>query len=94
MVEVILPENSRFARKTVAEAESLNRSELTIVGLTARTGTYAMLALLFAIIVTLGLFIVNTANAVMMIPIALAASAAFMTPISPRNLHQPVALRP
>ena len=94
MVEVILPYNSRFARKTATEAENLNRSELSIVGLTAHTGTYAMLTLLFAITVTLGLFIVNTANAVLMIPIALASSAAFMTPISPRNLHQLVALRP
>jgi di/tricarboxylate transporter len=32
MVEVILPEDSRFARKTVAEAEELGRSELTVVG--------------------------------------------------------------
>ena len=76
-----------------------------LVGLTANTSTYAMLALLFTITVTLGLFIVNTANAVLMIPIALAiadelqaspypfamtvalaASAAFMTPISPINI--------
>ncbi len=75
-----------------------------LVVLTANTGVYAMLALLFAITVILGLFIVNTANAVLLIPIALAiakelqaspypfamivalaCSAAFMTPISPIN---------
>jgi di/tricarboxylate transporter len=63
-----------------------------------------VLGVLFAITVLLGLFIVNTANAVLMIPvalavaealgaspypfamiIALAASSAFMTPISPIN---------
>lgn len=65
---------------------------------------HLILATLFAITVLLGLFIVNTANAVLLIPIALAvaeelqaspypfamivalaASAAFMTPISPIN---------
>ncbi len=75
-----------------------------LVAFTANSGTYAILALLFAITVFLGLFIVNTANAVLMIPIALAiakelqvspypfamivalaASSAFMTPISPIN---------
>jgi len=75
-----------------------------VVALTANTGTYSILALLFAITVVLGLFIVNTANAVLMIPVALAiakelqvspypfamtvalaASSAFMTPISPIN---------
>ena len=75
-----------------------------VVTLTANTGTYSILALLFAITVVLGLFIVNTANAVLMIPVALAiakelqvspypfamtvalaASSAFMTPISPIN---------
>lgn len=75
-----------------------------VVALTADTGTYSILALLFAITVILGLFIVNTANAVLMIPVALAiakelqaspypfamivalaASSAFMTPISPIN---------
>jgi len=75
-----------------------------LVVLTANTSVYAMLALLFAITVILGLFIVNTANAVLLIPIALAiakelqaspypfamvvalaCSAAFMTPISPIN---------
>ena len=75
-----------------------------VVTLTANTGTYSILALLFAITVILGLFIVNTANAVLMIPVALAiakelqvspypfamtvalaASSAFMTPISPIN---------
>lgn len=63
-----------------------------------------ILASLFAITVVLGLFIVNTANALLIIPIALAiaddlnaspypfamtialaASAAFMTPVSPVN---------
>ena len=43
-----------------------------VVTLTANTGTYSILALLFAITVILGLFIVNTANAVLMIPVALA----------------------
>ena len=75
-----------------------------LVGLTANAGTYGILALLFTITATLGLFIVGTANAVLMIPIALAiadelqaspypfamivalaASSAFMTPISPIN---------
>ena len=65
---------------------------------------YAVLALLFVVTVVLGLFIVNTANAVLLIPVALAvaedlgaspypfamivalaASSAFMTPISPVN---------
>ena len=74
---------------------------ITLVG---DAGPHAILALLFAITVLLGLFIVNTANAVLMIPvalavadtllaspypfamiIALAASSAFMTPISPIN---------
>ena len=32
MVEVILPEESRFARKTVAEVEALVHSELTVIG--------------------------------------------------------------
>ena len=67
-------------------------------------GPYVVLGVLFAITVLLGLFIVNTANAVLMIPvalavaealgaspypfamiIALAASSAFMTPVSPIN---------
>jgi di/tricarboxylate transporter len=72
--------------------------------LTGNAGIHAILALLFTITVILGLFIVNTANAVLMIPVALAmaeelqvspypfamivalaASSAFMTPISPIN---------
>ena len=75
-----------------------------VVALTGNAGIHAILALLFAITVILGLFIVNTANAVLMIPVALAiakelqfspypfamivalaASSAFMTPISPIN---------
>jgi di/tricarboxylate transporter len=67
-------------------------------------GPYAILALLYLVTVVLGLFIVNTANAVLLIPVALAvaeelqaspypfamiialgASSAFMTPISPIN---------
>ncbi len=75
-----------------------------LVRLVGGAGPYAVMALLFAITVLLGLFIVNTANAVLMIPvalavaealeaspypfamiIALAASSAFMTPISPVN---------
>ncbi len=75
-----------------------------LVALVGDAGPYAILVLLFAVTVVLGLFIVNTANAVLMIPIglamaealeaspypfamiiALAASAAFMTPISPIN---------
>ena len=82
----------------------VNIAAHAVVALTANTGTYAILALLFAITVILGLFIVNTANAVLMIPVALAiakelqvspypfamivalaASSAFMTPISPIN---------
>jgi di/tricarboxylate transporter len=76
----------------------------TLVTLVGGAGPYAVMALLFVITVLLGLFIVNTANAVLMIPIALAvahelqaspypfamiialaASSAFMTPISPVN---------
>jgi di/tricarboxylate transporter len=75
-----------------------------LVWLVGGAGPYAVMALLFGITVLLGLFIVNTANAVLMIPvalavaeelqaspypfamiIALAASSAFMTPISPVN---------
>ena len=75
-----------------------------LVTLTGNAGIHAILALLFTITVILGLFIVNTANAVLMIPVALAmaeelqvspypfamivalaASSAFMTPISPIN---------
>jgi di/tricarboxylate transporter len=75
-----------------------------LVALVGGAGPHAVMALLFAITVILGLFIVNTANAVLMIPvalaiadalgaspypfamiIALAASSAFMTPISPIN---------
>lgn len=75
-----------------------------LVALAGNAGIHAILALLFAITVLIGLFIANTANAVLMIPIALAmakelqfspypfamivalaASSAFMTPISPIN---------
>lgn len=75
-----------------------------LVGLVGEAGPHAVMALLFAVTVVLGLFIVNTANAILMIPIALAiaealgaspypfamiialaASSAFMTPISPIN---------
>lgn len=75
-----------------------------IVGLVGEAGPYAILALLYLVTVVLGLFIVNTANAVLLIPVALAvaealqaspypfamiialgASSAFMTPISPIN---------
>ncbi len=67
-------------------------------------GTYVVLWSLFLITVLLGLFVVNTANAVLIVPVALAiaqelqaspypfamvvalaASCAFMTPISPVN---------
>jgi di/tricarboxylate transporter len=43
-----------------------------LIGLTANTGVYSMLALLFAITVVLGLFVSGTANAVLLIPVALA----------------------
>ncbi len=43
-----------------------------LIGLTANTGVYSVLALLFAITVVLGLFISGTANAVLLIPLALA----------------------
>ncbi len=75
-----------------------------VVALVGGAGPYATLALLYLVTVVLGLFIVNTANAVLLIPIALAvaeelqaspypfamiialgASSAFMTPISPIN---------
>ena len=47
-----------------------------VVALAGDAGTYAILALLFGITVVLGLFIVNTANAVLMIPVALAIAKA------------------
>jgi di/tricarboxylate transporter len=72
-----------------------------LMALTGGAGTYAVLACLFAITALLGLFISNTATAVLMAPVALAvadelkaspypfamivalaASTAFMTPIS------------
>ena len=72
-----------------------------LMTLTSGAGTYALLASLFAITALLGLFISNTATAVLMAPVALAiagdlqaspypfamivalaASTAFMTPIS------------
>jgi len=75
-----------------------------LIALVGDAGPYAVLALLFLVTVVLGLFIVNTANAVLLIPVALAmaeamnaspypfamivalaASSAFMTPISPVN---------
>jgi di/tricarboxylate transporter len=75
-----------------------------LLGVVGDAGPYAVLALLYLVTVVLGLFIVNTANAVLLIPvaltvaeamqaspypfamiIALGASAAFMTPISPIN---------
>ena len=75
-----------------------------LVALSGDSGSRTILALLFGVTIVLGLFIVNTANAVLMIPVALAvadelhaspypfamtvalaASAAFMTPISPIN---------
>lgn len=43
-----------------------------LIGLTANTGIYSMLALLFVITVLLGIFVSGTANAVLMIPVALA----------------------
>jgi di/tricarboxylate transporter len=76
----------------------------TLVAAVGDAGPYVVLALLYLVTVVLGLFIVNTANAVLLIPIALAvaeemqaspypfamiialgASSAFMTPISPIN---------
>jgi di/tricarboxylate transporter len=75
-----------------------------VVAAVGGAGPHAVLALLFLVTVLLGLFIVNTANAVLLIPVALAvaeelqaspypfamiialgASSAFMTPISPIN---------
>ncbi len=75
-----------------------------LVNLVGSAGPMVILAALYAVTVLLGLFVVNTANAVLMIPvalavaetldaspypfamiIALAASSAFMTPISPIN---------
>lgn len=72
-----------------------------LMAMTSGAGTYALLASLFAITALLGLFISNTATAVLMAPVALAiagdlhaspypfamivalaASTAFMTPIS------------
>jgi di/tricarboxylate transporter len=74
----------------------------TLVAAVGDAGPYVVLALLYLVTVVLGLFIVNTANAVLLIPVALAvaeemqaspypfamiialgASSAFMTPISP-----------
>jgi di/tricarboxylate transporter len=76
-------------------------TESGIMALTAGAGSLAVLASLFAITAILGLFISNTATAVLMAPVALAiahelrvspypfamivalaASTAFMTPIS------------
>lgn len=76
-----------------------------LVGVLGNSGAYLILAVLFAITVLLGMFIVNTANAVLLIPLALAvaeelgaspypfamiialgASSAFMTPVSPVNI--------
>jgi len=45
-----------------------------LIGLTANTGIYSMLALLFFITVLLGIFVSGTANAVLMIPVALAVA--------------------
>lgn len=45
-----------------------------VVALAGGAGPHAILALLFAITVLLGLFIVNTANAVLMIPLGLAVA--------------------
>jgi di/tricarboxylate transporter len=75
-----------------------------LVGILGNSSAHLILAVLFAITVLLGMFIVNTANAVLLIPLALAiaeelgaspypfamivalgASAAFMTPVSPVN---------
>jgi len=75
-----------------------------LVGVLGSSSAHTILAVLFAITVLLGMFIVNTANAVLLIPLALAiaeelgaspypfamivalgASAAFMTPVSPVN---------
>jgi di/tricarboxylate transporter len=75
-----------------------------LVGVLGNSSPHLILAVLFAITVGLGMFIVNTANAVLLIPLALAiaeelqaspypfamiialgASSAFMTPISPVN---------
>jgi len=75
-----------------------------LVAAVGEAGPYVVLGLLYLVTVVLGLFIVNTANAVLLIPIALAvaeemqaspypfamiialgASSAFMTPISPIN---------
>lgn len=72
-----------------------------LLEVTANMGTYGVLAMLFAMTATLGMFISNTATAVLMAPIALtlaerldaspypfamivalAASTAFMTPVS------------
>ncbi len=46
-----------------------------LIGLTANTGIYSMLALLFVITVLLGIFVSGTANAVLMIPVALAIAS-------------------
>jgi di/tricarboxylate transporter len=75
-----------------------------LVALLGDRSAHLILAVLFSITVLLGMFIVNTANAVLLIPLALAiaeeleaspypfamivalgASAAFMTPVSPVN---------
>ncbi|MBK1633101.1 SLC13 family permease [Thiohalocapsa halophila] len=75
-----------------------------LVAVLGASSPHLILGVLFAITVLLGMFIVNTANAVLLIPvalavaeelgaspypfamiIALAASSAFMTPVSPVN---------
>ena len=75
-----------------------------LIALVGGAGTLVVLGSLYLITVVLGLFVVNTANAVLIVPVALAvaeelgaspypfamivalaASSAFMTPISPVN---------
>jgi di/tricarboxylate transporter len=72
-----------LALERVGAVELAARGLLSLIG---GVGAYGLLAALFVITATLGMFISNTATAVLMAPVAmivaLAASTAFMTPVS------------
>jgi len=54
-----------------------------LIALAGSAGIHAILALLFAITVILGLFVVNTANTVLMTPVALAMAKELQVPPTP-----------
>ena len=55
-------------------------------------GPYAILALLYLVTVVLGLFIVNTANAVLLIPVALAIAEELQASPYPCAMGLPLTL--